>query len=313
MIRELDWRDLPLLHRVRDRGICPDSQLAFTRGANAFQNALLDVFIPGRSAITLVAREGDHDAVGQCIHRGDSPVARITFLGPIESLQHDLGMQLVESLAYTAGEHGAFNLVADVDEHSFAFDRLRQAGFAVYARQRIWRLGNGRQDLPDAQGIAWQLESSSDSLAAQGLYLNIVPGLIQQVEAGPSRPGHNLVHWRDDELLGYLDIERGSLGTWVQPFFHPAAEDFYRLMADFLHQTPVDRPLFVCVRSYQSWMGRPLERLWFEPEVDQAVLVKRLTARVRKPVKGRLRTVEGTYPEPTAPIARIEEPAGAPR
>jgi len=48
MIRELDWRDLPLLHRVRDRGICPDSQLAFTRGANAFQNALLDVFIPGR-------------------------------------------------------------------------------------------------------------------------------------------------------------------------------------------------------------------------------------------------------------------------
>lgn len=313
MIRELDWRDLPLLHRVRDRGICPDSQLAFTRGANAFQNALLDVLIPGRSAITLVAREGDHDAVGQCLHRGDSPVARITFLGPIEALQQDLGMQLVESLAYTAGEHGAFNLVADVDEHSFAFDRLRQAGFAVYARQRIWRLGDDRQDLPDAQGITWQLESPSDSLAAQGLYLNIVPGLIQQVETGPSRPGHNLVHWRDDELLGYLDIERGSLGTWVQPFFHPAAEDFYRLMADFLHQTPVDRPLFVCVRSYQSWMGRPLERLWFEPEVDQAVLVKRLTARVPKPVRGRLRRVEGTYPEPTAPIARIEEPAGAPR
>jgi hypothetical protein len=313
MIRELDWRDLPLLHRVRDRGICPDSQLAFTRGTNAFQNALRDVLIPGRSAITLVGRDGDLDAVVQCLHRGDSPVARITFLGPVEILQHDLGMQLLESLAHSAGEHGAFNLVAEIDEHSFAFDCLRRAGFAVYARQRIWRLGEGRQDLPDPQGVSWQVENAADSLAVQSLYLNIVPALNQQGEAGPSHPGRNLVHRRDDEILGYLDIERGPLGTWVQPFFHPAAEDFYRLMADFMSRTPPDQPLFVCVRSYQSWMSRPLERLWFEPEVDQAVMVKRLTAAIRKPVTSRLRTVEGTYPEPTAPIARIEEPAGAPR
>ena len=69
IIRELDWRDLPLLHRVRDRGICPDSQLAFTRGAHAMQNALLGPFTPGKSAVTLVSRNGDIEAVGQCIYR----------------------------------------------------------------------------------------------------------------------------------------------------------------------------------------------------------------------------------------------------
>ena len=307
MIRDFDWRDLSLLHRVRDRGLCPDSQLAFTRGANALQNALLDAFIPGKSAITLVSRDGELDAVGQCIHRSESPNARMTFLGPAEALGHDSGMELVESLAFAAGEHGAYNLVADVDEHSPAFEALRRAGFAVYARQRIWRLNDGREELPSSSGGNWQPESSSDMVAAQGLYLNIVPGLVQQVEPAPSRAGHNLVHWREAELLGYLDIERGSLGTWVQPYFHPAAEDFYRLMAEFLLQTPADRPVYVCVRSYQSWMGRPLERLWFEPEVDQAVMVKRLTAGVRKPATSRLRTVEGTFPEPTAPIVRIEE------
>jgi len=311
MIREFDWRDLSLLHRVRGRGLCPDSQLAFTRGANALQNALLDVFIPGKSAITLVARDGELDAVGQCIHRSESSNARLTFLGPAEALDHASGMELVDSLAYAAGEHGAHNLVADVDEHSPAFEALRQAGFAVYARQRIWRLSGGREQLPSSAADNWQPERSSDRIAAQGLYLNIVPGLIQQVEPAPSRSGHNLVHWREDELLGYLDVERGSLGTWVQPYFHPAAEDFYRLMAEFLRQTPADRPVYVCVRSYQSWMGRPLERLSFEPEVDQAVLVKRLTAGVRRPATIRLRRVEGTYPEPTAPIVRIEEPAGS--
>ena len=58
-------------------------------------------------------------------------------------------------------------------------------------------------------------------------------------------------------------------------------------------------------------MSRPLERLRFEPAVDQAVMVKRLAIGVRSQVASPLPAVEGTYPEPTAPIARIEDPAGA--
>ena len=311
MIRELDWRDLPLLHRVRDRGLCPDSQLAFTRGAHAMQNALLDPFIPGKSAVTLVSRNGEIEAVGQCIYRSDAPNARLSFFGPAEALHNDTGLKLLESLAAAVGEHGAPNLIAEVDERSEAFERLRSAGFAIYARQRIWRLDDTEEDFEIAGGDIWHLENSEDTSAAQSLYHNIVPGLVQQVEPPPSRPGHNLVYRREGELLGYLDVERGSLGTWIQPYFHPAVEGFQGLLGAYLKKVRRDRPVYVCVRSYQSWMSRPLERLWFEPAVDQAVMVKRLAIGVRRQAASPLPAVEGTYPEPTAPIARIEDPAGA--
>ena len=311
MIRELDWRDLPLLHRVRDRGLCPDSQLAFTRGAHAMQNALLDPFIPGKSAVTLVSRNGDLEAVVQCIYRSDAPNARLSFFGPEEALDHDTGLELLESLAAAVGEHGAPNLIAEVDERSEAFERLRSAGFAIYARQRIWQLDAPEGDFESLGEEVWRVENSKDAHSAQSLYHNIVPGLVQQVEPPPSRPGHNLVYWREGELLGYLDIERGSLGTWVQPYFHPAVEGFQGLLGDYLQDVAGDRPIYVCVRSYQSWMSGPLERLMFEPSVDQAVMVKRLAIGVRRQAASPLPAVEGTYPEPTAPIARIEDPAGA--
>ncbi len=311
MIRELDWRDLPLLRRVRDHGLCPDSQLAFTRGAHAMQNVLLDPFIPGKTAVTLVSRNGEIDAVGQCIYRSDAPNARLSFFGPEEALDHDSGIELLESLAAAVGQHGAPNLVAEVDERSEAFERLRMAGFAIYARQRIWQLKSTDEEFEHAGDDIWRIERSEDAHAAQRLYHNIVPGLVQQVEPPPTRPGHNLVYWREGELLGYLDIEGGSLGTWVQPYFHPAVEGFQGLLGSYLHEVPRDRPVYVCVRSYQSWMSRPLERLSFEPAVDQAVMVKRLAVGVRRQAASPLPAVEGTYPEPTAPIARIEDPAGA--
>ena len=301
--------------------MCPDSQLAFTRGAHAMQNALLGPFIPGKSAVTLVSRDGDIEAVGQCIYRSDAPNARLSFFGPAEALDSDTGLELLESLAAAVGEHGAPNLIAEVDERSDAFERLRSAGFAIYARQRIWRLVEAKEDFEPAESDnwrfetiendIWRVEKTEDKIAAQSLYHNIVPGLVQQVEPPPIRPGHNLVYWREGELLGYLDVERGSLGTWIQPYFHPAVEGFQGLLGAHLKGVRGDRPVYVCVRSYQSWMSRPLERLWFEPAVDQAVMVKRLAIGVRSQVASPLPAVEGTYPEPTAPIARIEDPAGA--
>ncbi len=309
MIRELDWRDLALLARVRDRGLCLDAQLAYTRGANALQHALLNPFIPGRSAVTLVSRNGDLDAIGQCSMRSDRSNARLTFIGPEDVLDHDSGVELLESLAYSAGERGAHNLVAEIDEDSPAFEALRRAGFAVYARQRIWELEQTTPGSVDPELEVWRLENSRDTDLAQSLYLDIVPGLVRQVEPPPARDGRNLVHVRDGELLGYLDIQRGARGTWVQPFFHPAADDFVALMSSYLSQAFHHRPLFVCVRSYQSWMGGPLERLGFRPAADQAVMVKRMAIALRRASTAQMPAVEGTYPEPTAPIVHIEGPA----
>jgi hypothetical protein len=317
VIRPFDWRDLALLYRVRDRGLCTDAELAFTRGVNALQHALLDVFTPGKTTITLVARpkrRGGDPAVGQCAMRNGQTNARLTFIGPTTVLDQDHGAELLEALAKSAGEHGAHNLVADVEEGSPAFESLRLAGFAVYARQRIWSVDGTPDGMQGGSDSPWRVESAQDQLAAQGLYLNLVPGLVQQVEPLPERTGHNLVLWQEDQLMGYLDVLRGPLGTWVQPYVHPAAQSFDRMLEAFLKSAPSsNRPLFVCVRSYQSWMGGPLEHLGLVPVSDQAVMVKRLAAVVRRAVASSLPAGERSYPEPSAPIARAKaapEPHG---
>ena len=106
VIRPFDWRDLALLYRVRDRGLCTDAELAFTRGVNALQHALLDVFTPGKTTITLVARPRRRDgdpAVGQCVLRNGLPNARLSFIGPSTALDQDNGAELLEALARASG------------------------------------------------------------------------------------------------------------------------------------------------------------------------------------------------------------------
>ena len=102
-----------------------------------------------------------------------------------------------------------------------------------------------------------------------------------------------------------------SENSWPACFADTSGSVTLMLLGAYLKEVRRDRPVYVCVRSYQSWMSRPLERLWFESAVDQAVMVKRLAIGVRSQVASPLPAVEGTYPEPTAPIARIEDPAGA--
>jgi hypothetical protein len=312
MIRPFDWRDFTLLHRLRDRGLCLDSQQAYSHGPHALQYALLGALAPRGTAFTLVARprgSSDSPAIGQLQQRNGDALLRLSFIAPAEALAQTLGLALLEGLCQAAGARGGRNLVADVDEDHAAFISLREAGFAIYARQQVWRL-TGSSPQPDGEGTGgmWRLEASADSPAVHLLHLNIVPALVQQIEPPPAR-GRGLVHWREGEILGYLEIARGPLGIWTQPYFHPAAEKPDELLAGFLRRLgPTgERPLYVCVRSYQSWLNGPLERAGFERVSAQAVMVKRLAVGVRRPALAPLPALEGTRVKPTTPIANLEK------
>src|SRR3990170_2598504 len=231
-VRPLDWRDFPALNRARPRGLCLHAEVAFTRGPQTLQTALLDMLTPGRPTHSLVAPAADGDeatAIGQIVQREPSAPARLVFFGPAEALPQASGMRLLDALGQAAGQRGAHNLIADVDEHSPAFECLRLAGFAIYARQRIWRRLPAE---PDAarQGGLWRPELSSDSAAIQALLSNLVPGLVQQVETSLTRLRRGFVYCDEDELRGYLDVERGPLGVWLQPYIHPAVESIDPLL-----------------------------------------------------------------------------------
>ncbi|HKZ54620.1 MAG TPA: hypothetical protein VJ123_04000 [Anaerolineales bacterium] len=317
MIRPFDWRDLTLLRRLGERGLCLDSQLAHTRGPQTLQHALLDALSPGKTTSTLVARPESREletALGQVVLSSSDRCARLTYLGPQTALAEPHGLRLVEALAQEAGRHGALNLIADVDEDIPAFESLRGAGFAIYARQRIWRLPEAGNAGSGGRAAVWRPQLAADATALSILYVNLVPGLVQQVEPAPHPDSRDLVHWQDGELLGYLDVERGPLGTLVRPYFHPAAEGVEGLLISYLSRQANrrGRPLYFAVRSYQGWIGSVLERLGFEPAQDQAMMVKRLAVGVRRPALAPLRSVEGKFAEPSAPFSRIEESAPSP-
>lgn len=309
MIRTADWRDLGLIHKVRNNGLCLDSQIAYTRGPGNFQSTVFDLFTPGGSSHTLVARPSEKNApsaMGQIVHRMGYPQARLSYLGPEEAFTTTPGLALLDGLGHAAGERGAHHLIAEVDETVPIFESLRQAGFAIYARQRVWHLEEIPKLAQSPQNPAWRSAKSSDEPAISHLYINIVPALVQQVEQPPSMSRGDLAHSLDGDVLGYLDIERGPRGVWVQPYLHPAAENLDELLSGFLesYSDSRRRPLYFAVRSYEGWVGHGLERLGFAVCSDQAVMVKRLAAQIRHPARARIPAVEGTRPEPTTPFAQ---------
>jgi hypothetical protein len=232
--------------------------------------------------------EGDgHDGVrqgafGQVRHYPGAENARVMYVAPAEVLSYPASCELLERLIVAAGERGAHNLLAEVVEGSEEFDTLRALGFAVYARQDIWRLGGAVNQLAGAAGAPrLRLRESADAFGIQTLYANIVPRLVQQVEPPPARRSRGYVYVADDETLIYLDIARGPRGILMQPYFHPAAQDVARMLSCFLQGLPERRarPVYFSVRSYQNWLFRPLQEVGFERVAEQAVLVKRLTVR----------------------------------
>jgi hypothetical protein len=313
-IRSFDWRDFALLQRVRNRGVCLHSQLRYTRGPHAIQNTFLEMFTPSRSIHTLVVRPDNADspeALGQVQIRESYPQAHLAYITPEEALETESGLQLLESMARVAGQRGCQTLVAEVDEASSSFEVLRKAGFGVYARQRVWRLDQPLRDDLDPKEHAWRPELRNDRNSIQALYLNIVPALVQQVEPPPERNGRGLVYWLEGEMLGYLDIFRGSRGIWIQPYFHPAARLNDDLLAGFIQgfSPSQSKPIYFSVRSYQGGVGGSLDRLGFTPCSDQAVMVKRLAHLVTDQVHAKLPAIEGTQPEPTAPFAHFDHQA----
>lgn len=305
-VRPLDVRDLRLLHRVRRDGLCLHAQTAFTRGPHALQTALIDVLTPGRATRTIVARPLAPDepaAVGQIMHDLGDSVARLGFLGPSMQAGGAVGLRLLDALTVEAGLRGAHNLIAEVDEDHPAFECLRRAGFAVYARQQIWRWEGTPPAEQEFENV-WRAEVPSDGEAIGWLVANLVPGLVLQVESAPSRERRGLLHWAEGELRAYIDLDRGPRGVWGQPYIHPAVEAIDVLLAAFLRRTATpDRPLYVCLRSYQSWMVGALDRLGFERVAEQAVMVRRLAATVRRAVPAPLPAINGGRVEPTTPFA----------
>ena len=308
-VRAFEWRDIPELQRQRQNNIYLNSELLFTRGPLLLPAALISFLAPEMGVFMGVSgseKKGKTEVIGQIAHTLGSFFAYLTFLTPGNAIESQAFNALLEYLIFQSGERGATHLLADVDEQTTAFDVLHNDNFSIYARQRIWEFAHS----PHFESIqnTWRSVKRSDVFVIRSMYNDLVPGLVKQVEPFSDRSPRGLVYFQGDELMAYAEIKYGLRGIWIQPFVHPGAEDMLERFVDLIHKVPkkLSRPIYFCVRSYQSWLEPFLEELGAETSPSQAVMVRHLAVKKKALRPFAIPSVEGRQPEITTPISHLE-------
>jgi len=276
-IRPLALLDLPYLHGFRDEAVGLDATRILTRGNPLGAAGLLSYVNPTRHIYSAIAN-GDKDSVlGGIIHTRDDTFAKLYYLAPSSQLEHPNLPDLIENLSEHAGTWGAFHVLAEVDERNDAFVALRKAGFSVYAWQRMWDVS----EMAEAGSTPnWIRVQSVHVPSVQNLYHQIVPPLLHPVEPQPKAA----VGWMCNEgAKCYVNVSQGMHGIVLTPLIHPEATNVSEKLSALIGNLPDrrNRPVYVCVRSYQAWIEPVLADLGAKAAERQAVMVKHLVHMVK--------------------------------
>ena len=300
IVRSLDILDLALLSHYRRDMLPLDSARLLTRGNPLGAVAMLSYLNPRRHIYTAVASNDGSSLMGQVTLREEVTSAHLTFLTPAENLDA-LSLPLLDHLVAQVGEWGAFHLLAEVDEDSPAFKLLRQSGFSMYAWQRVWKMPVTQ---PAGEMDLWRPAHATDWPAIQSLYGQIIPTLLHPVEGLPKQV-MGLVCRPGDAMQAYVTVDSGTKGVWIQPIVPPESDCISEQLIGLIHvlANGHERPIYVCVRSYQAWLESVLEDLGAQAGPRQAVMVRRLAKLQR--VEEKVSAMEQVLVKPTAPVARV--------
>lgn len=278
-IRPLAIFDLPQLYRFRDEAIGLDTARTLTRGNPLGAARWLAYMNPARHVYSAIANGETESVLGGIIHSRDETFAKLLYLAPASQLNHPNLPALIENLSAQAGSWGAFHVLAEVDETSDAFVPLRKAGFSVYAWQRIWEISEVTES---SSSFEWARIRSIHLPAVQSLFHQIVPPLLHPMEPQPKSP----IGWiSNDGAKCYVGVTHGVYGIVLTPLIHPEAKDVSAKLAALISNLPDrrDRPVYVCVRSYQAWLEPVLADLGAKAAARQAVMVKHLARLAKEP------------------------------
>lgn len=290
--READTRtinlvDIPLIRRISDDAAVLNCELACTDNVHGPSGAILtSILLPQRGLYTLVTRSGKPQVVGQFRLRGDEQNAHIVYLAPTpQPGDDDTGwLFMLDAMTREAGKLHAHALIGEIEEDSPLFETMRNSGFAVYARQQVWRRMPGEYVCLEPP-VNLRESVSSDYGQIQSLIGQTVPSLLQQVIA-PSGDLNGWVYDKDGQIEAYLDVIMGKHGIYVVPYISMDVMAETPAIVHYLTQNlqkSSKLPIYVCIRRYQEWIRTALEALQFEPGARQAVMVRRIAAMVRQP------------------------------
>jgi len=277
-IRPLAILDLPQLYRFREEAIGLDTARTLTRGNPLGAVRLLAYMNPARHVYSAIANGESESVLGGIIHSRDETFAKLLYLAPASQLNHPNLPALIENLSAQAGGWGAFHVLAEVDETGDVFVPLRKAGFSVYAWQRMWQISELNES---NSGLEWTRVRSIQLSAVQSLYHQIVPPLLHPIEPQPKSE----IGWiSNDGVKCYVSVTHGMYGIVLTPLIHPEVTDVSAKLAALISKLPDrrNRPVYICVRSYQAWLEPVLADLGAKAAARQAVMVKHLAHLVKE-------------------------------
>lgn len=312
MVRPFAIRDVNTLRRINGNSVPMFMRLALTERSQTISSAL-KYKMAGLGYPTFVSKSADSDTIGygQLQLPKNGTYANLLHAGVYANKDDTVWLELLDGVVFQAGKKGAHGVIAEIDDGSEIFPILRKAGFAVNTRQDIWMVCEetavSSSDLP-----VFTKSSSEDDWDVEILYANLTPPLVRMVEPIPSIYGHEVWVLREgDELVAYADIYQGSDGSWLQIYIHPNAEteaDAVVAAASKLVEPSKERPLYCCVRRYQSWLSTALEKAGYQHHSSQAVMVKHtVTMTKHKPQElNELLEKNPAMAKPTTFVRRIE-------
>jgi len=295
-IRPLALLDLPYLHSFRDEAVGLDATRALTRGNPLGAVGLLSYVNPTRHIYSAIVNGEDESLLGGVIHNRDQTFAKLYYLAPSSKLDHPRLPELIDNLSTHAGMWGAFHVIAEVDETSNAFVSLRRSGFSVYAWQRMWDVSGVNS--AGSGSDYWERVKSVDLPTVQSLYHQIVPPLLHPIEPQPKAA----VGWMCNEgAKCHISVSHGMYGIVLTPLIHPEATHVSEKLSALVGNLPDrrNRPVYICVRSYQAWLEPVLADLGAKAAHRQAVMVKHLARLVKDPAVARATKPAGVSIQPS--------------
>jgi hypothetical protein len=244
--------------------------------------------------------------LGQIHLNQGSSTAHLGYVLPGETADTPALNDLADGLVQQAGSMGALRLLAEVEENSPVFERLRRSGFSVYGWQRVWNLPVNTT--PGECRGRWEDCRSVDSIAVRSLYHSLVPPLVQKSDPLPGNLPHGLVYREDGEIMGYMDASYGPHGVCLRPLVHPGAEDAVGLLAQLpsCYSPLLGRPVYMVVRTYQAWLEPALAQLDARVAPRQALMVNHLATVQRVAIPAAMRPLYETGgAETTFPVANL--------
>lgn len=288
-LRLLRFQDILIARQLFEKGKFFDTALNATGGNAFFENLLR--YSQGKLSSYIFERE-DFLAMVTLHHPSGPHLARLAHLSPVlnTDVREENMLPILDELARVAGESGTYSISAEVDLDSPEVELFKKAGFAIYARQRIWQ----REPNPitsTADPLIFIPEESRDVVLAH--YDRFIPPIMRGCE--PANLGVSEVFQVREQgvVNGLIFVFSGLRGLLVDIYLTNQIKDVRAPLNSILsHVGGAYRKIHLRVRTYAGLPDSVIEEAGFTYFTDQLLMIRHIAARARFAEKQQAITID---------------------